>query len=240
MQQTASTTPALRTVLFDLDGTLADTAPDIAFALNRLLEERGKTPLPFESIRPAVSHGTGALVSLAFSVDAADPDFSLLRERFLAVYQSRLAVDTRLFPGMAELLEDLTADGRNWGVVTNKPGRLTLPLMERLGLNRKAACIISGDTTDYRKPHPAPMLLACDQTGSRPAQCLYVGDARRDIEAGRRAGMHTLVALYGYLGDGDVPAEWGADAVIEHPAAILEWIRDREAAAITGPPPGHG
>ena len=229
--------PRLRTILFDLDGTLADTAPDISFALNTLLDEQGRAPLPYPVIRPVVSHGSNALVRLAFGLQPGDPGFDPLKERFLSIYESHLAVDTCLFPGMADLLDTLAAQGRNWGVVTNKPGWLTQPLMEQLGVAGKAACIISGDTTDHRKPHPAPMLLACRQAGSEPAQCLYVGDARRDIEAGKNAGMFTLVALFGYLGGADEPLDWGADAMIHDPAAILDWILNAEAGADASPTP---
>lgn len=223
--------PRLRTVLFDLDGTLADTAPDISFALNTLLDEQGRAPLPYPVIRPVVSHGSNALVTLGFGLRQGDPGFDTLKARFLSIYESHLVVDTRLFPGMAELLETLTAQGRNWGVVTNKPGWLTEPLLERLGVVGQAACIISGDTTAHRKPHPAPMLLACRQAGSEPARCLYVGDAQRDIEAGKNAGMHTLVAQFGYIGADEQPQHWGADAMIHTPAAIMDWILNAEAEA---------
>ena len=225
----------LRTVLFDLDGTLADTAPDISFALNTLLDEQGRAPLPYAEIRPAVSHGSNALVTLGFGLRQGDAGFDLLKERFLAIYASHLAVDTRLFPGMAELLETLTGQGRNWGVVTNKPGWLTGPLLEQLGVADKAACIISGDTTAHRKPHPEPMLLASRQAGSDPARCLYVGDAQRDIEAGRNAGMYTLVAQFGYIGADEHPQHWGADAMVHTPAAILDWILHAEAGAGASP-----
>lgn len=235
MRQPKSSATFLRTILFDLDGTLADTAPDIACALNALRREEGQAPLPFELIRPVVSRGTSDLIRLAFGCDNADPQFDPLRRRFLSLYEGRLAVDTRLFPGMEELLEVITEQGRNWGVVTNKPGFLTRPLMEQMGLTDKAACIVSGDCTEYRKPHPAPMLLACSQAGSQASQCLYIGDARRDIEAGQNAGMRTLVALFGYLGDDDQPHLWGADAMVNQPMAILEWIHGAEGAA----PPGR-
>ena len=232
-------TRRLRTVLFDLDGTLADTAPDIGFALNTLLDEQGRAPLPYPVIRPVVSHGSNALVTLGFGLRQGDAGFDALKQRFLSIYESHLAVDTRLFPGMAELLETLTAHGRNWGVVTNKPGWLTEPLLQQLGVAEQAACIISGDTTAHRKPHPEPMLLASRQAGSEPGQCLYVGDAQRDIEAGRNAGMFTLVAQFGYIGADEQPQQWGADAMIHTPAAILDWILDAEAEADASPTP-HG
>jgi phosphoglycolate phosphatase len=216
--------PAIHTVLFDLDGTLADTAPDLAFALNCVLEEQGRKPLPFSTIRPVVSHGGIALIKLGFGIDENTPEFAPLRQRLLDVYRANIARETRLFDGMDTLLETLNARGLNWGVVTNKPAWLTEPLLEALGIKARAAAIVSGDTLPERKPHPAPMLLACKQAGSDAAHCLYVGDAERDIEAGRNAGMHTLVALFGYIGEQDQPATWQADAMVEHATGILEWL----------------
>jgi phosphoglycolate phosphatase len=217
----------IRTVLFDLDGTLADTAPDLAYALNALLREQGRAPLPFEVIRPAVSHGATALVKLGFSLDPAEPLFAALRERLLSLYQQHLARETRLFPGMPELLVELERRGLHWGVVTNKPAFLTQPLMAALGLHARAACIVCGDTTANKKPHPEPMLHACRLAGSTAEQCLFVGDAERDIRAGRTAGMATLVALFGYISPEDQPQSWGADGLITEPAAVLPWLEGR-------------
>ena len=204
--------PSIRTVLFDLDGTLADTAPDLAYALNRVLEEQGGRPLPFDTIRPVVSHGGIALIKLGFGIDEQAPEFPPLRQRLLDIYRDNIARETRLFDGMESLLATLEERGLNWGVVTNKPGWLTEPLLDALGLKARAATIVSGDTLPERKPHPAPMLLACEQAGSDAGHCLYIGDAERDIEAGRNAGMRTLVALFGYLGETDIPERWQADA----------------------------
>jgi phosphoglycolate phosphatase len=215
----------IRTVLFDLDGTLADTAPDMAAALNRLLAERGRAPLPYETIRPVVSHGAKALIRLGFGLEPEDAQFEPLRRRFLEIYRADLCRGTRLFPGMTELLAGLRTLGLNWGIVTNKPAFLTEPLVEQLGLGTETACVVSGDTTVNRKPHPEPMLHACALAGSRPPQCLYVGDAERDIEAGREAGMQTLVALFGYLGSDDRPERWGADGLVRTPLEILDWVR---------------
>lgn len=214
----------IKTVLFDLDGTLADTAPDLAFALNEVLREQGQAPLPFEQIRPVVSHGGIALIKLGFKIDETDPQFNALRQRLLTIYREHIVRETTLFDGMKNLLDTIEARGLNWGVVTNKPGWLTDPLMEGLALKQRAATIISGDTLDQSKPHPAPMLLACEQAGSSAAQCLYVGDAERDIEAGRNAGMHTLVALFGYIGEGDRPEQWRADGMVKQASAILDWL----------------
>ncbi len=215
---------AIRTVLFDLDGTLADTAPDLAYALNTLLSEHGQPPLSYETIRPAASHGAAALIELGFGIPRDTARFAPLRERFLEIYRAHLARETRLFPGMRETLASLAARGLRWGVVTNKPAFLTDPLLEQLGLADEAVCVVSGDTTRNRKPHPEPMLHACRLAGSRPDECLYIGDAERDIEAGRTAGMKTLVALFGYIGDEDRPEAWGADGLIRTPQNILDWL----------------
>ncbi len=214
----------IRTVLFDLDGTLADTGPDLAFALNETLQAFNKAPLPYEVIRPVVSHGGMALVRLGFEMEPEDPAFEPRRQHLLQVYRDNIARHTTLFPGMAELLDTLEGRGMNWGVVTNKPAWLTDPLMTALQLDGRAATVVSGDTLPERKPHPAPMLLACQQAGSDAAHCLYVGDAERDIVAGRNAGMHTLVAAYGYIGADERPDTWGADGSIDHPGAILDWL----------------
>lgn len=214
----------IRTVLFDLDGTLLDTAPDLAFALNETLKLAGRPTLPFETIRPVVSHGGMALIKLGFGLEPEDADFQTYRQDLLAIYRNNLARATRPFPGMRQLLAALERRGLNWGVVTNKPAWLTDPLLQALGLFERAACVISGDTLIERKPHPAPMLLACKRAGSLPEECLYVGDAKRDIEAGHNAGMATLVALFGYIGADDDPHSWAADALVETPEEILSWL----------------
>ena len=214
----------IRTILFDLDGTLADTAPDLAYALNTLLQEHGKPALPYASIRPVASHGAAALIELGFGIQRDTPRFAPLRERFLEIYRANLTRETRLFPGMPELLDQLVARGLNWGIVTNKPAFLTGPLVEQLGLHDDAACTVSGDTTANRKPHPQPMLHACQLAGSKPEECLYIGDAARDIEAGNAAGMQTLVALFGYIGAQDQPETWGASGLIRAPQEILDWL----------------
>lgn len=217
---------SIRTVLFDLDGTLADTAPDLAHALNAVLREQGRAALPFSSIRPVVSHGGIALIKHGFGIEESAAEFQPLRQRLLTIYRENIARETRLFDGMERLLQQLEWRGLNWGVVTNKPGWLTEPLLQALGIRQRAATVVSGDTLPQRKPHPAPMLLACEQTGSQAAECLYVGDARRDIEAGKNAGMPTLVALFGYLGEDDAPEEWLADGMINTPLEILDWLED--------------
>lgn len=214
----------IRTILFDLDGTLADTAPDLGGALNTLLVEHGKPELPYASIRPVASHGAAGLIELGFGVARDAPRFAPLRERFISLYRERLTQETRLFPGISVLLDQLAARGLNWGIVTNKPAFLTEPLIDQLGLRQDAACIISGDTTANRKPHPEPMLHASKLAGSKPEECLYVGDAERDIAAGNAAGMKTLVALFGYIGAHEDPKTWGANGLIQEPQEILNWL----------------
>lgn len=221
----ASVTPAIKAVLFDLDGTLADTAPDLAYALNGVLAEQGRAPLPLDTIRPAASHGGIALIRCGFG--EGHPGEEALRLRLLDIYQANIARETHLFPGMAEVLAEIEARGLNWGVVTNKPAWLTEPLLDALGLSRRAGCIVSGDTCEQSKPHPQPILHACRQVGVTARECLYVGDAERDIEAGRRAGTHTLAALFGYISKNDRPQDWGADALIAHPGEILAWLEPR-------------
>lgn len=223
--------PAVRTVLLDLDGTLADTAPDLAYALNVLREEQGRAPLPYEDVRPVVSHGTSALVRLGFGDVSDDETYTALRQRLLELYHRHLARGTRLFDGMDMLLAELERRGLAWGVVTNKPAFLTEPLMAALGLSVRAACIVSGDTTAHCKPHPEPLLHACRLAGSAPEHCVYIGDAERDIQAGRAAGMATLVAAFGYLGPDDRPERWGADGLLDRPGDVLRWLDGRSGRA---------
>ncbi len=213
------TAPAL---LFDLDGTLADTAPDLADALNATLEAFGRPPLPFEAIRPMVSHGGIALVRLGFGLEPDRPGFEERRRHLLGVYKKNICRRTRLFPGMETVLAALARRGIPWGVVTNKPSWLTDPLMERLPLPAPPACVVSGDTCRERKPHPLPLLHACELLGRSPAHCLYVGDAARDMEAGRAAGMTTVCARFGYLSEQDAPEEWSADHYVDTPLELLE------------------
>lgn len=212
----------IKTVLFDLDGTLIDTAPDMAKALNILLVEEGRAALPYEHIRPVVSNGSVALVKLGFGENP--PQLEILKQRYLDIYQEHLCEDSKLFDGMSELLQRIEQHNMNWGVVTNKPGWLTEPLMQQIGLAHRAAAIVSGDTTLNRKPHPEPMYHACKHAGSEPEQCIYIGDAQRDIEAGNNAGMQTVIALYGYIGDWENTAQWRAHHQISHPEEILPLI----------------
>ncbi len=218
-------TTKLKTVLFDLDGTLADTAPDLARVLNELLVEEGRAPLPFAIIRPQVSHGSPGLLKIGFGIDPTSVEYPRLRTRLLELYANNVCRDTTLFAGMEAVLDGLIERGFNWGIVTNKPAAFTDRLVSELRLRHPPASVISGDTTQNRKPHPEPMWLACRQAGSEPAQCVYVGDAERDIHAGRAAGMRTLVALFGYIdAQLDEPDSWGADAMLRTPGEILDWL----------------
>jgi len=211
-------------ILFDLDGTLVDTAPDLAFALNTLLEQEGYAALPYDDIRPVASHGSPGLLDLGFGISTDDENYSPLQKRFLQLYQDNIARETALFDGMEDVLSSLEKVGITWGIVTNKPAFLTEPLLEQLNLSHRAGCIVSADTTPFSKPHPAPMLHACEIIQHQPEQCLYIGDAKRDIEAGKNANMQTVTALYGYLSDQDDPDSWLADTVIQHPRDILQWL----------------
>lgn len=208
----------------DLDGTLADTAPDLAYALNSLLQENGRQVLPLALIRPAVSLGGIAMVRLAFEIDEKDEKFDALKTRFLDIYRQNIARHTVLFEGMDKVLSYFEKKQLPWGVVTNKSSWLTEPLMDALALSERTPCIVCGDTVEHAKPHPAPMLHACKLLDCKPEQTLYVGDARRDIEAGERAGMITLVANYGYIDAHEQPLGWGADGLINTPLEIVDWI----------------
>ncbi|MEC9313845.1 MAG: phosphoglycolate phosphatase [Pseudomonadota bacterium] len=211
-------------VFFDLDGTLVDTAPDLAYALNQVLQQEGRDPLPYEAIRAVASHGSPGLLSLAFGITTDNPEFASLQQRFVQLYQDNLTRESNLFEGMQTVIDKLDDMGKKWGVITNKPAFLTEPLMAGLNLQQRAACIVSGDTTAQSKPHPAPMLHACKLVNIEPTDCVYIGDAERDIIAGRNADMHTLVARYGYLGDDDRPENWQADGMINHPEELLQWL----------------
>ncbi len=208
-------------VLFDLDGTLADTAPDLADALNATLRAYGRDPLPFEAIRPAVSHGGIALVRLGFGLEPEDPGFEERRRHLLRHYRENLCRRTRLFPGMEEVLRALGARDVPWGVVTNKPAWLTEPLLQQLPLPTPPGCVVSGDSCPERKPHPMPLLHACRTLGCDPGRAFYVGDAERDMQAGKAAGMRTVCALFGYLRPEDRPRDWPADHWVQHPGELL-------------------
>ena len=211
-------------VFFDLDGTLADTAPDLAGILTRLQREHGLAPTPFAQLRPQVSHGVRGMLGAGFGLTPDASAYAPLAARFLELYADALCVETRLFDGMDALLDGLDAQRIPWGVVTNKAERLARPIIKALGLAERCACLVGGDTASRPKPYPDPLLHACSVTGHTPARSLYVGDDIRDIQAGRAAGMPTVAALYGYLGQRNDVSAWGADAIIESPADLLKLL----------------
>lgn len=212
-------------VLFDLDGTLVDTAPDLIACLNYALTQSELEPVGTEAVRPQISYGASAMIKNHLQDRFSNTLHDTLLNTMLDRYQSHIAQHTVLFPGMPETLAAIEASGLKWGVITNKQKRFTDPLMTALNLTERAACIISGDSTGNSKPHPEPMLAGCKQADVKPEQCVYIGDASHDIAAGKNVGMKTLAALYGYLKPEDTPHAWGADALIEHPEQIEAWIK---------------
>jgi phosphoglycolate phosphatase len=224
--------PRVRAVLFDLDGTFADTAPDLAYALNQTLQAYGEPPLPYVAIRPVASHGGNGLIKLGFRMNPDAPGFDERLRLLLNVYEANLTRRTRLFDGTATLINQLERCGIPWGIVTNKPAWLTDPLLARLGYASRAAIVISGDTCSRRKPHPEPILQACRALHVPAGQTLYVGDARRDIEAGRAAGSLTAVARFGYIAADDDPTTWDADVVVNDGAELIWLLRiDEQSTA---------
>lgn len=217
--------PTPRAILFDLDGTLADTAPDLAAAMNRLRIERGLPPTPYDLMRPAASAGARGLIGAAFGLHPGDEDYEELRVGFLNNYAVALAIESRLFDGIPLLLKSLSEYGLAWGIVTNKAARFTNALVQQIGL-QDAACIISGDTTPHSKPHPEPLLEAARRLSLAPQYCWYVGDDLRDIESGRAAGMSTIAAAWGYCGHVD-PTTWNADMLIDSPLSMLKLIQQK-------------
>ncbi len=215
---------AITGVLFDLDGTLADTAGDLAGALNRVRADRGLPPVPAAGLRAHASSGARGLLGAGMGVAPDHPDYAELRDRFLAYYAEGLAITTHLFEGVSTLLDALDARGIAWGVVTNKAQRFTVPVVAALGLATRSAVIVSGDTTPHPKPHPAPLLHAAAALDLPPTACAYVGDDLRDVIAGNAAGMPTLVAQYGYLGESGTSHDWPATGWIAHPLGLLDWL----------------
>ena len=215
----------VRCVLFDLDGTLVDSAPDLAAAANAMRADRGLEPLPFDALRCMVGSGARGMVGAALGVTPEQSEFADLRDEFLARYAQGLHVDTRVFDAMGPVLTALESADLAWGVVTNKAERFALPLMKALQLDARCAVVICGDTTARSKPDPLPLLEAARRVGLPPAQCIYVGDDLRDVQAGRAAGMATLAAAWGYLGNGDAIDDWGADVVLEEPGQLLKFLR---------------
>jgi N-acetyl-D-muramate 6-phosphate phosphatase len=211
-------------VLFDLDGTLIDSAPDLAGAANAMRLARGLPALPVAELRPMVGAGARGMVGLALGVRPGNEDYDALRTEFLDTYERASLVHTAVFATMHPVLDKLDALGARWGIVTNKAERFTHPIVQGLGLHRRAAVLVCGDTTPHSKPHPAPLLEAARRAGADAGRCVYVGDDARDVQAGRAAGMATLAAAWGYLGQGEPIEAWGADAVLPDPGALLHWL----------------
>lgn len=211
-------------VLFDLDGTLIDSAPDLGAAADKLRTDRGLPSLPFQDYRPHAGAGARGMLQVAFGMTPEHPDFPALREEFFVNYEACMTQRTYAFEGVAELIDQLTQRQLAWGVVTNKSKRFTEPLTRAMPLFASARAVVSGDTTPHSKPHPEPLLEAARRLGLAPARCLYVGDDERDIVAGHAAGMGTIAATYGYLGRKTDVASWGAHARINSPLGLLQLL----------------
>lgn len=211
-------------VLFDLDGTLIDSAPDLAGAANDLRAQHGLPPLPYERLRPMVGSGARGMVGVAFGVKPGDAEFEALRDAFLARYAERMLQETRVFAAVEPVLQVLAEAGLRWGIVTNKAMRFAEPVVQGLSLHQRSSVLIAGDSTPHAKPHPAPLLEAARRLDVPASQCIYVGDDLRDVQAGRGAGMATLAAAWGYLGAGESIEDWGADVVLDSPSQLLTWL----------------
>lgn len=215
----------MRAVLFDFDGTLADTAPDLGGALNRMLADRRRPALPLEAVRPYASSGARGLLYIGFGVVPEDEGYLAMKDEFLANYSDSICVHTRLFPGIEELLASIESRNMVWGIVTNKAVRLTTPLVAHLGLAQRAGCVVGGDTTPHLKPHPASLLHAAGAIGISPSECCYLGDDLRDIQAAKAAGMFSVAVEYGYSGtENGGPRGWNAEAVIGEPLDLLRLL----------------
>lgn len=217
-------------VLFDLDGTLVDTAHDLGFALNLQLKRYGKPALEHEKIWPMASHGTRGLLALGFNISPDDASFEAMKHEYLDLYETVFTRNPTLLPGIGELLDSLDAKGVRWGIVTNKPRRFSVDLTKAVKtgtktLYQRSACLLCGDDAAQPKPAPDTLLLACSELNTLPNDCIYVGDAERDVQAGKAAGMQTVVALFGYIAETDKPEEWGADALITRPDALIHLLK---------------
>lgn len=211
-----------RALLFDLDGTLIDSAPDLAGAANDMRRSRGRAALPYSDLRPMVGSGARGMLGVAFGIAPGDDGFEALREEFLSRYEARMTQETRVFPAVVPMLAALSSRAVPWGIVTNKARRFSEPLAAALGLADRAGALVSGDSTPHAKPHPAPLLEAARRMAVEPVHCWYVGDDLRDMQAGKAAGMGTVAATWGYLGDGDPVTAWGADDIVDSPADLLK------------------
>lgn len=221
-------------ILLDLDGTLLDTAPDLAGALNTLREEQGLPPLPVAELRPLCSWGARGILRGGFDIGPDDPGYTGLRERFLDLYRERLAEATTPFPGMREAVTELSKAGWTWGVVTNKFESFAVPLIKAMAFEPPPACVIGGDSAAHAKPHPAPLFLACETANLAPGDCIYVGDSARDIAAGKAAGMATIAAAYGYIEADDAAENWAADILIREAAELPSAVAELEARRVAG------
>jgi N-acetyl-D-muramate 6-phosphate phosphatase len=215
--------PAPQAIFFDLDGTLIDSAPDLAAAADKLRTDRGLASIPYERYRPMAGAGARGMLAIAFEMKPDHADYEAFREEFYVNYERSLTAKTVAFEGIAALLDAIRNQAMPWGIVTNKSKRFTEPLVTQMPLLQGAAAVISGDSTPYTKPHPEPVLAAARVAGIDPRRCWYVGDDRRDIESGRAAGMATVAACWGYMGEHAV-SSWGADAVLEHPSHLLQLL----------------
>ena len=217
----------IEAVLLDLDGTFADTAPDLGAALNHVLSLRGMPALPLETIRLQASHGSPGLLHLGLGIKPNAPGYDEIRDAFLQHYEAHICDRTRLFPGMAALVAELDQRDLPWGIVTNKPQRYTVPLMEKLGYALRAACLVSGDTCAQAKPHPMPLLHAAKLTGVAPENCLYLGDDLRDMEAAQAAGMTGIIAAYGYIDPSTDTGTWPSAGSVNSPFELLKYLGQR-------------
>lgn len=215
---------SINSLFFDLDGTLLDTAPDLAGALNQVLTHHDRPTLPLKTIRPAVAEGARGILQQGFPIDENDDQFDLLKEEFLQAYEQRMTQETKFFDGMEEVLDYLDQHNLPWGIVTNKPSWLAKPLLSHFNLDHRYTCLVAGDTLTTRKPDPEPLYHACYLTGTDPKHSLYVGDTLGDVRAAKTAGMYIIVAKYGYLRADYQPHLWQADGLIDSPLEIIEWL----------------
>lgn len=222
--------PPIAAVLLDLDGTLLDTAPDLAATVNVLRSDAGLTPMPAEELRHLASWGARGMLGTGMSIMPDDANYEEMRVRFIDIYREKMTELSQPFPGTREAMQQLVDQGLQWGVITNKYESLAVPLMESMAFDPPPVCIIGGDSAEHAKPHPAPMYLACEQTGLDPAACVYVGDSDRDIAAGRAAGMLTIAAAYGYIAPGEDVADWQADVVIQDMSELVPAVNRLQSA----------
>lgn len=222
----------VQAVLFDLDGTLVDSAPDLAAAADKMRTDRGLSSYPAERYRPMVGAGARGMLGIAFGMQPDHPDFAQMREEFFSNYESRLTLQTYAFDGIPGLLQELVGRRLAWGVVTNKSERFAIPLTQAMPLFASAGTVVGGDSTPHAKPHPEPLLEAARRLAVAPERCVYVGDDERDIVAGRAAGMYTVAAAYGYLGSNADIAQWGAHKVISSPQELLQWLPSAPAGFV--------